>query len=181
MDKGAGERWFFRKSSSRRMAACWRQIMQPGPYLFDRGWIRFLRFVLVVFAPLIDVMAFPRHGLAWETADRCRPGRSSSTRCNANCSSSSAREASFANNDITRHAIRLDRDLGRKSFADAGYAMEELVAGIGVAFRFAPHLTGRASSRFAQTVRRPARSARCLHAGYACRSPLPIRAACRRR
>ena len=29
---------------------------------------------------------------------------------------------------------RLDRDLGRKRFADAGYAMEELVAEIGAAF-----------------------------------------------
>ena len=28
----------------------------------------------------------------------------------------------------TRHSSRLDRDLGRKRFADAGYAMEELVA-----------------------------------------------------
>jgi len=28
----------------------------------------------------------------------------------------------------TRHPSRLDRDLGRKRFADAGYAMEELVA-----------------------------------------------------
>jgi antirestriction protein ArdC len=34
----------------------------------------------------------------------------------------------------TRHASRLDRDLGRKRFADAGYAMEELVAEIGAAF-----------------------------------------------
>jgi antirestriction protein ArdC len=28
----------------------------------------------------------------------------------------------------TRHPARLDRDLGRKKYADAGYAMEELVA-----------------------------------------------------
>jgi antirestriction protein ArdC len=28
----------------------------------------------------------------------------------------------------TRHPSRLDRDLGRKRFGDAGYAMEELVA-----------------------------------------------------
>jgi antirestriction protein ArdC len=28
----------------------------------------------------------------------------------------------------TRHESRLDRDLGRKRFGDAGYAMEELVA-----------------------------------------------------
>jgi antirestriction protein ArdC len=34
----------------------------------------------------------------------------------------------------TRHGSRLDRDLGRKRFADAGYAMEELVAEIGAAF-----------------------------------------------
>ena len=34
----------------------------------------------------------------------------------------------------TRHSSRLDRDLGRKRFADAGYAMEELVAEIGAAF-----------------------------------------------
>jgi antirestriction protein ArdC len=34
----------------------------------------------------------------------------------------------------TRHPSRLDRDLGRKRFADAGYAMEELVAEIGAAF-----------------------------------------------
>jgi len=34
----------------------------------------------------------------------------------------------------TRHASRLDRDLGRKRFADAGYAMEELVVEIGAAF-----------------------------------------------
>ena len=34
----------------------------------------------------------------------------------------------------TRHESRLNRDLGRKRFADAGYAMEELVAEIGAAF-----------------------------------------------
>jgi antirestriction protein ArdC len=34
----------------------------------------------------------------------------------------------------TRHGSRLDRDLGRKRFGDAGYAMEELVAEIGAAF-----------------------------------------------
>jgi antirestriction protein ArdC len=34
----------------------------------------------------------------------------------------------------TRHLSRLDRDLGRKRFGDAGYAMEELVAEIGAAF-----------------------------------------------
>jgi antirestriction protein ArdC len=34
----------------------------------------------------------------------------------------------------TRHPSRLNRDLGRKRFADAGYAMEELVAEIGAAF-----------------------------------------------
>ena len=34
----------------------------------------------------------------------------------------------------TRHKTRLDRDLGRKRFGDAGYAMEELVAEIGAAF-----------------------------------------------
>lgn len=34
----------------------------------------------------------------------------------------------------TRHSSRLDRDLGRKRFADAGYAMEELVAELGSAF-----------------------------------------------
>jgi antirestriction protein ArdC len=38
------------------------------------------------------------------------------------------------NTHWTRHASRLDRDLGRKRFADAGYAMEELVAEIGAAF-----------------------------------------------
>jgi antirestriction protein ArdC len=34
----------------------------------------------------------------------------------------------------TRHEKRLDRDLGRKRWGDAGYAMEELVAEIGAAF-----------------------------------------------
>lgn len=34
----------------------------------------------------------------------------------------------------TRHTSRLDRDLGRKRFGDAGYAMEELVAELGSAF-----------------------------------------------
>jgi antirestriction protein ArdC len=34
----------------------------------------------------------------------------------------------------TRHASRLDRDLGRKRFGDQGYAMEELVAELGAAF-----------------------------------------------
>ncbi|TWB93216.1 hypothetical protein FBZ93_111255 [Bradyrhizobium macuxiense] len=34
----------------------------------------------------------------------------------------------------TRHPKRLDRDLGRKRFGDAGYAMEELVAELGSAF-----------------------------------------------
>lgn len=34
----------------------------------------------------------------------------------------------------TRHSSRLDRDLGRKRFGDAGYAMEELVAELGSAF-----------------------------------------------
>lgn len=34
----------------------------------------------------------------------------------------------------TRHASRLDRDLGRKRWGDAGYAMEELVAELGAAF-----------------------------------------------
>ncbi|MGE3993158.1 ArdC family protein [Pseudorhodoplanes sp.] len=34
----------------------------------------------------------------------------------------------------TRHASRLDRDLGRKRFGDSGYAMEELVAELGSAF-----------------------------------------------
>jgi antirestriction protein ArdC len=34
----------------------------------------------------------------------------------------------------TRHPSRLDRDLGRKRFGDAGYAIEELVAEIGAAF-----------------------------------------------
>jgi antirestriction protein ArdC len=34
----------------------------------------------------------------------------------------------------TRHESRLDRDLGRKRFGDAGYAMEELCAEIGAAF-----------------------------------------------
>ena len=41
-----------------------------------------------------------------------------------------AHEATHA----TRHEKRLNRDLGRKRFADAGYAMEELVAEIGAAF-----------------------------------------------
>ncbi|MCA9078637.1 MAG: DUF1738 domain-containing protein [Planctomycetaceae bacterium] len=35
---------------------------------------------------------------------------------------------------FTRHPSRLDRDLGRKRFGDAGYAMEELVAELGAAF-----------------------------------------------
>ncbi|MDN3277844.1 zincin-like metallopeptidase domain-containing protein [Frankia sp. RB7] len=34
----------------------------------------------------------------------------------------------------TRHPKRLDRDLGRRRFGDAGYAMEELVAELGSAF-----------------------------------------------
>jgi len=34
----------------------------------------------------------------------------------------------------TRHPSRLDRDMGRKKWGDAGYAMEELVAEIGSAF-----------------------------------------------
>jgi antirestriction protein ArdC len=34
----------------------------------------------------------------------------------------------------TRHASRLDRDLGRKKWGDEGYAMEELVAELGSAF-----------------------------------------------
>lgn len=34
----------------------------------------------------------------------------------------------------TRHSSRLDRDLGRKTFGDAGYAREELVAELGAAF-----------------------------------------------
>lgn len=34
----------------------------------------------------------------------------------------------------TRHPSRLDRDLGRKKYGDAGYAMEELVAELGSAF-----------------------------------------------
>ena len=34
----------------------------------------------------------------------------------------------------TRHPSRLDRDFGRKRFADQGYAMEELVAELGAAF-----------------------------------------------
>jgi antirestriction protein ArdC len=34
----------------------------------------------------------------------------------------------------TRHKSRLNRDLGRKSWGDAGYAMEELVAELGAAF-----------------------------------------------
>lgn len=34
----------------------------------------------------------------------------------------------------TRHASRLNRDLGRKRWGDAGYAMEELVAELGSAF-----------------------------------------------
>jgi antirestriction protein ArdC len=42
----------------------------------------------------------------------------------------------------TRHASRLDRDLGRKRFGDAGYAMEELVAELGSAFLAADlHIT----------------------------------------
>jgi len=34
----------------------------------------------------------------------------------------------------TRHPSRLDRDLGRKTFGDEGYAREELVAELGAAF-----------------------------------------------
>jgi antirestriction protein ArdC len=34
----------------------------------------------------------------------------------------------------TRHPTRLNRDLGRKRYSDAGYAMEELVAEIGAVF-----------------------------------------------
>ncbi|GAB6048878.1 zincin-like metallopeptidase domain-containing protein [Methyloparacoccus murrellii] len=34
----------------------------------------------------------------------------------------------------TRHPSRLDRDMGRKRWGDAGYAMEELVAELGAAF-----------------------------------------------
>jgi antirestriction protein ArdC len=38
------------------------------------------------------------------------------------------------NRHWTHHPTRLDRDLGRKRFGDAGYAMEELVAEIGAAY-----------------------------------------------
>ncbi|MBX7106849.1 MAG: ssDNA-binding domain-containing protein [Gemmataceae bacterium] len=42
----------------------------------------------------------------------------------------------------TRHESRLDRDLGRKKWGDAGYAMEELVAELGSAFLCADlHIT----------------------------------------
>ncbi len=42
----------------------------------------------------------------------------------------------------TRHPSRLDRDLGRKRFGDAGYAVEELVAELGAAFLCADlHIT----------------------------------------
>jgi hypothetical protein len=58
---------------------------------------------------------------------------------------SSAREAPFANDDITRHASRLDRDSGQKPSADAGYAMDELAAGIRAAFSVGPHLIDRVS------------------------------------
>jgi len=34
----------------------------------------------------------------------------------------------------TKHPSRLDRDLGRKSWGDAGYAAEELIAELGSAF-----------------------------------------------
>jgi antirestriction protein ArdC len=34
----------------------------------------------------------------------------------------------------TKHSSRLDRDLGRKRWGDAGYAAEELVAELGAAF-----------------------------------------------
>ena len=34
----------------------------------------------------------------------------------------------------TRHKSRLDRDMGRKKWGDAGYAMEEMVAELGSAF-----------------------------------------------
>lgn len=34
----------------------------------------------------------------------------------------------------TKHSTRLDRDLGKKRFGDAGYAMEELVAELGSAY-----------------------------------------------
>ena len=34
----------------------------------------------------------------------------------------------------TRHALRLDREFGRKRWGDAGYAAEELVAELGSAF-----------------------------------------------
>lgn len=47
----------------------------------------------------------------------------------------------------TRHASRLDRDLGRKRFADAGYAMEELVAEIGAAFLCAATSRRQSASR----------------------------------
>jgi len=35
---------------------------------------------------------------------------------------------------LTKHPSRLDRDFGRKSWGDAGYAHEELVAELGSAF-----------------------------------------------
>ena len=38
------------------------------------------------------------------------------------------------NTHWTRHQSRLDRDLGRKRWGDAGYAVEELVAELGSAF-----------------------------------------------
>ena len=53
---------------------------------------------------------------------------------------------------------RLDRDLGRKRFGDAGYAMEELVAEIGAAF------CCRRSWRHAGNPRRPRRLYRVMAA-----------------
>ena len=41
----------------------------------------------------------------------------------------------------TRHPSRLDRDMGRKRWGDAGYAMEELVAELGAAFLGSPQKT----------------------------------------
>jgi uncharacterized protein YndB with AHSA1/START domain len=83
------------------------------------------RRVLVVVALLIDAMAFPRHGLAWETVDFSQPVPPRMIVINTmerKLFFVFGEEAPFANNDIARHVSRLDRDSGRKPLTDASYS-----------------------------------------------------------
>ena len=73
--------------------------------------------------------AATRRFTAW-TATSCRCRRCPAFRDSENYYATLAHEMTH----WTRHPSRLDRDMGRKRFGDAGYAMEELVAEIGAAF-----------------------------------------------